>query len=169
MTNRIAPIALIAYILGGWILPAAHYHSYHAQFDRFGDLAAMHQHGVECGHSHGSQPEDGAQLDDGVQPEDRESIDQDGCDSAFCGDSGCGEAVAKRSASTQYEPATFADCCGGLCALCLARSLSSEFVPFEMANVRSHVASQGVAMASQNVPAGLSPGSVSSRGPPIIL
>ncbi|WP_146602458.1 hypothetical protein [Novipirellula aureliae] len=181
MTNRIAPIALIAYILGGWLLPAAHYHGHPANVAGIGAVPVLHQHGGHCGHSPRTATEASEAPETCETPEACETHRADRCSSGLAGcggDLGCGESTdsltpapvdTEQPPPTQLEAATYNDCCIGLCALCSARTLSSEPAAFGANTARCSLSGERISIASQNVHVGRLLGSISSRGPPIIL
>jgi len=93
----ISRLALIAYLLGGWLLPAAHYH-------------ADHDHGT-CGHVADASTDADAPHRCCVHAHD----DDDGAEESSHQDSRRPHFSATESLLT----------CDGLCALCSARSLAS--------------------------------------------
>ena len=90
-------IALIAYLLGGWLLPAIHHHADHqhgaCQHVAATSPSSESDHGC-CGHSHDHQHESD-------------------------------EASDESASDLQITSAAKLRTCDGLCALCSARSLTS--------------------------------------------
>ncbi|TWU58148.1 hypothetical protein [Rubripirellula reticaptiva] len=100
----ITRLALIAYLVGGWLLPASHFHAHSVAG------CGSHAHsdaGPACGHSHDhSGHHFHANTVDDAEP---------GSFQQFAGG-----AIDQRAASDR--------CHDGLCAICAARSLSSTAV-----------------------------------------
>jgi hypothetical protein len=93
-------IALIAYVVGGWLIPAAHDHGAHA----FGGKGRHHVHGHTCRHAHEGHEHD--------------TFEPEHCDSHRHGSEGTGSSIQWKSAPPSSGP------CLGLCAICSARTLS---------------------------------------------
>jgi hypothetical protein len=136
-------VALIAYVLGGWLLPAAHHHLHHqhgvCQHVAPSSMLATSDHGC-CQHSHGHDHEGEGQ-------------------------SGKGHPASGPSLQPAESPKLS---CDGLCALCTARSLASTAVTHKQSSLADVDAGSDAQPSEPTFPPASPAQQHLSRGPPAI-
>ncbi len=144
----ISRLALFGYIVGGWLLPASHFHAH-------GDHLACHhdpsQHAAaesEDAHAPHSCCDDHPHHDEAAEPSDQP-------------ESGGGPVRHVEAASPQL--------CGGLCALCSARSLCSTTLRCALTTSGYHDTPLQICMSEPFLVRDILAGAISSRGPPLIV
>ncbi|TWU26957.1 hypothetical protein Pla52o_08130 [Novipirellula galeiformis] len=167
--NLVSRIALIAYVVGGWLLPAMHHHhghSHHSGASQAGCCAEL-----EC------------ERPAAVSVADSRDGESKGCDHHHDGSSHADDHARSCSGGTSSN-GSFADdtnailfavnsshshACLGLCALCSAQSLKGEAVAVVACSVDQGPVCGRVVSTGIHWPLSVQPGGISSRGPPAIL
>ncbi len=140
-----AHIALIAYVLGGWLLPTAHHH--HAHWD------GNHRQGEACPHTHA------ADAHDGGQPITCHGHDHEQADAIHIL---VGEHRILAGEASERG-------CQGLCAICSARSLSSPRLRDGTLSLAATPIARESVITDPHWPILWHSGTHFSRGPPAII
>ncbi len=164
LSHWVARLTLIAYLVGGWIIPSIHHHG---------------GHGIH-GHGHGHTA-----CASATHSNDTRGDHVTGRSNAWTEPQVCGHGCEHSSVSTQDEPATGtgtqayaasssaveshdsdASGCGGSCAVCLARTLASERFCTTTLSIAIRVAERVELRDASSHPLDLL-GLAPSRGPPV--
>ncbi|WP_345327059.1 hypothetical protein [Novipirellula rosea] len=171
--NLASRIALIAYVVGGWLLPAMHHHPGHSHTQLGGAAGSTccSDHGCDAAlatpdSSHG----DGSHADDGSQC----CHHHDRCDVAPTSHSAPSAALTHSPADQSHSVLYAVDsgdphACIGLCALCAAQSLIGQTVANSSSSIGEITLVDRIGSTGIGWPLRVQRGGISSRGPPAIL
>ncbi len=164
MSQWVTRLTLIAYLVGGWIIPSIHHHGSHAVTSSHTCTSADHS---SADHSHGP-----AENLSSAQPARTAEICHRGClhhagaiDTALASTKTSTSKPSTCSAQFVATDDVSTSSCHGLCAVCIARTLASQRLSDERPLVAIEV------VGSAEVPATLfhqlaTLGIALSRGPP---
>ncbi|EMI19370.1 hypothetical protein RMSM_03706 [Rhodopirellula maiorica SM1] len=170
--NLASRIALIAYVVGGWLLPAMHHHPGHSHAFDGGPASSM------CCSDHGCE----AALPTLDSPQN--DVSQSGEASSCCHNHGDNVAAASDADPAQAHSPFQGDesnailyavdsgdphACIGLCALCAAQSLIGQTDTHSVSSVGENTLVGRIGSTGIGWPLRVQRGGISSRGPPAIL
>ena len=165
--NFASRIALIAYVVGGWLLPAMHHHKGHSHAQHVGPASSTCCSDQGC---EATVPTLDSPQDDGSQC----CHDHDHCDVA---------AVSNIASAQKHHPFQRGECsavlyavdsgephaCIGLCALCAAQSLVGQTATDSACSLGEIALVDRIGLPGVQWPLRVQRGGISSRGPPAIL
>ncbi len=168
--NLVSRIALIAYVVGGWLLPAMHHHSGYSHAQLVGSASST------CCSGHGCEatfptPDSHQDHGDGSQC----CHDHDHCDVAAASNSAPSKIHTEDEAADQSKAVLYAvdsgdpHACVGLCALCAAQSLIGQTVANASSSLGEITLVDRISLTGNGWPLRVQRGGISSRGPPAIL
>ncbi len=148
-------IALIAYVVGGWFLPAIHHHSDPLHTGMHNGLASHHHQSHCCSSDCNTDACDADDSDDlenvALPPGGTADLEVSLCSNDF---------------NHSLIEGDSCESCIGLCALCVAQSLTSESICGRSINFEDKIPSNDIIGDALSLSLGRELGGISSRGPP---
>ncbi|WP_372722503.1 hypothetical protein [Novipirellula sp.] len=158
--NLASRIALIAYVVGGWLLPAMHHHAGHTHASPFGAMSSACCSDHDC---------EAASATPEVHHDDvSKCCHARDCDATETSAS-ASDVAAQSDAFLYAVDSGNPEACLGLCALCAAQSLVGQTITSAAGSVGDIELVDRFGLTGIQWPLRVQRGGISSRGPPVIL